>query len=711
MKRITFDFETRAWIDLKSVGAYKYSLHPLTQPTCLAFKVRGNATVYFLDFEVVNRSWKKLPKELRDLWLSFIEEGYEFAAHNAFFERCIYQNILVKRYGWPKLPPSRYRCTAAKAAACAIPRGLEGAGEALGLSIQKDKRGYNAMMATCKPTRGWTAWTKAKEDLANGVNIGPKKRALVAQPEPPMFLEPGAAPEVWRTLYTYCKIDVRAEEALDIALPDLIPLEQKVWHLNQKLNWRGITVDLPTVRKIYTMLDTESREKREQLDRLTMGLVKSPHAIRSILEFLELDGVELPNLQKKTIEDQLDGFMLSPDMRTLLEIRKALSMVSTRKYKAFLDRADEHGRIRDLVLYHGASTGRDGGTGINIYNFPRGLLKFSHERPYAAVENVASCGYELLKILYGGSLGVLFSSILRNMIVAWPGYELFVADFSKIELVILWWLADNVPGLEILKAKLDPYRYQAAANTGKDYAEIGKESDERQLGKAQILGCGFRMGWKKFQMTAWTMYRLKLTSRQSLNAVKSYREANPAVVQLWDLYEDAAIEAVESGKKVSAGKCEFEVRGRFLWVKLPSGRSLAYLEPSITMRTITYTALEQDQRGNDIEVERVGREKKTLSFLGLDKSKKKMQTEFSHGGIITENIVQAAARDVMMERLLVLEDRGYKVLLSVYDEGVCQRPIGEGSVGEFTRLMCEPPAWGLDIPLEANGWAGPRYRK
>lgn len=698
--------------DLKKVGAYKYSLHPSTQPTCLAFKILGEPRVYFLPFHVVNRRWVDQPMELRLLWCRLINDKFEFSAHNSFFERCIYDNIMVARYGWPAIPPRLRRCTAAKAAACALPRNLEGAGEALQLRVQKDRRGYAAMMATCKPTKQWNAWAKAVADYESGKRLSPRRRALAESAEPPVFLEPEAAPDVWQTLYAYCKIDVRAEEAVDLALPDLIPQEQEIWHLNQKINWRGLRIDLPTVQKIVRIMEHESTKKLKELDALTMGLVTKPRAIKSILEFLELEGVELPNLQKKTVEDVLEGFELSPDMRQLLEITKALSLASTKKYYAFLNRADAQGIIRDLVMYHAASTGRDGGTGINPYNFPRGLIKVDKDRPYAAVENVVECGYQMLQLLYGDSLGVLFSSILRNMIVPAEGCELFVADFSKIEVAVLWWLADNKAGLEILRAGLDPYKYQAAANTGKTYQDITDEGDERQLGKAQVLGCGFRMGWKNFRDTAWRLYRLKLTNRQSFDAVKSYREANKPVAELWDTYEEAAIEAVESGREVRAGKCRFFVRDKFLWIELPSGRRLAYREPQIAWRAITFTALERDPNtGQDVEVEKTGKPKKTIQFLGLDKSKKKLATEFTHGGVLTENIVQATARDLMMPALLRLEKAGYRVLLSVYDEGVCERELGQGTVQEFVRILCETPTWGQGLPIEAKGWVGPRYRK
>lgn len=693
LKRITKDFETRSKVELNKTGAYKYSLDPSTQPTCFAFKKMGDPAVYFLDFKAINRPWNKQPEKLQDMWTAWILDGFQFSAHNSFFEKCIYDNILVPRYGWPAIPPRQRRCTAAKAAACAIPRNLEGAGEAMRLRIQKDKRGYNAMRKTCKPTKEWKAWTKLQAEVASGKRITEKRRIKALEPEPKVFCEPEDDPETWETLYTYCKIDVRAEEALDLALPDLSPSEQQIWFLNQTQNWRGLRLDIETVKKIVGIMAEESKVKLKNLDKATMGMITQAGARASILEFLEIEGVELPNLRAKTIDDKLKDFDLSEEAREVLEIRKAMSMVSTKKYQSFLDRANDDGRVRDILLYHGASTGRESGAGINPNNFPKGLIRLEENRPYSAVENVVECGADMLRFLYGDSLSILFSAILRNMIVPTDGCELFVADFSKIEVAILWWLADNLPGLKILRSGLDPYKYMAAANTGRTYAEIADKGDDRQLGKAQVLGCGYGMGHIKFRATAYDLYRLKLTEEQSRLAVISYREANEAVPILWKAYEKAAIDAVEFGGTHHASKCKFYIEDRFLKIELPSGRRLSYLDPAITMRETDYGP------------------RKTLEFWGLDKSKKKMQLERTWGGTITENICQATARDLMMPALGRLEKRGYRALLSVYDEGLCERKKGEGTLKEFIEILCERPSWATDCPIEANGWIGPRYRK
>jgi len=676
-KRVTIDFETRSAAELRKTGAYKYSRHSTTRPTCLSIKVHGERVV-LLKFDEINRKWEGHSRTLRDWWAGLIREEFEFSAHNAFFERCIYENIMVARLGWPEIPARLYRCTAAKAAACALPRALEGAGDALDLRVKKDRGGYIAMMATCKPTKAWKAWDKKKR-------IGP---------EPKMFLEPEDAPEIWERLYYYCGVDAASEENLDDVLPDLIPKEQEIWHLNQALNWRGLRIDIPTVKKIVAIMAVESKKKLKELDSLTMGLVTKPGARKSILEFLELEGVKLPNLQKQTVEDKLTGFELSADMHSLLELRKALTMSSTKKYETFLVRANEDDRVRDIAMYHGASTGRDSGTGIQPHNFPRGVIPVDKDRPYAHVENVVELDHETLTLLYGDSLGMLFSSILRNMIIPSDGYELFVGDYSLIEVAVCWWLAGNESGLDIIRSGKDVYLYQAAANVGRAYESFDSESPERVLGKAQVLGCQFGMGGPRFQEAAWTMHRLRLSSEQSKLAVAKYRDVNPEVPELWKSYERAAVNAVEKpGEIFKTAYCAFYTQRGFLVVRLPSGRCLRYRKPQVAWRESDYGP------------------RKTLEFWAVNPKTRKWSLERTWGGTLTENIVQGVARDILMSAMVRLERVKYRALLTVHDELVAERRKGRGSKEEFLRILCQVPAWGTSLPILAKGWVGPRYRK
>lgn len=983
MKRITLDFETRSVCNLKKAGAFKYSLDPSTQPTCMAFKLREMKEPVLFQFKTINKKWEMQTVIVKSEWQRYINEKYLFIAQNAFFEQCIYNNVLVRRLGWPPIPAHLWRCTAAKAAACALPRSLEGAGEVLSLTTQKDKSGYAAMMLTCRPTKQWNAWKK-KLDKCGG-DLG------MIGIQPSQFLEPHAAPQTWDTLYRYCKIDVLTEELLDKTLPDLSDDEQKIWFLNQKLNWRGVKVDVPTIQKIVDIMAIDSKKKLKELDHLTMGVVTKAGARQSILDFLDSENVKLSDIRAKTVDDALARDDLSNDARRLLELRKALSKTSTKKYQAFLDRANSDGRIRDILLYHGASTGRDTGTGIQPHNFPRGLIRVDKNRPYEAVENVKHHSYEELEFLYGDSLPIVFSAILRNMIVPSDGHELFVADFSKIEVAVLWWLADNRPGLQILRDGKDPYKYQAAANTNKNYEDIAEEGDDRQLGKAQTLGClaqgtsvltkdgfklieqitredrvwdgqswvnhggveakglktviqiesqnikstpdhwfhqngmwqtaveivsqedtlphqsdlqtgmplsllwnlnaalnvvskcaayaelkknyelitstkawvscaqnvlrhlspkntvagkeaeislliqglenvgqlvsitskkdvstlviktsrgmavaalpqplslleifwnslllcaglinggsrwtelimtetmnpetyellvtklitetvetfdvinsgkhncfqvnqilahncGFGMGSVKFRKTAYDLYRLVLTVAQARKAVKAYRDANPNVPMLWLGYENAAVAAVKHPSVAFfAGKCRFFFHGRFLHVELPSGRRLHYFKPRITKRVVKYEVEEtvldkdgnpkKDAKGNEVirTTTKYTDPRDTLEFLGVDKTKRKMDWERTWGGTLTENIVQAVARDLMMTAAVNLEKGGYKMLLTVHDEAISETPIGQGSLEEFKNIMCTRPKWADEwLLIDAKAWRDKRYKK
>ncbi len=724
-KRITCDFETLSCSGLRKEGAYKYSLDPTTKPTCFAFKENdGRNVVTFLDFAEINWPFRDLPGRIAQNWKSFIDEGYEFSAHNAFFEIVIYSNILVKRYGWPEIPFRQWRCTAAKAAACSLPRGLEGAGSAMNLKTQKDRRGYAAMMATCKPTKQWNAWDKKRNSSTS----------FIAE-EPPKFLSPHAAPGVWDTLYEYCKIDVLAEEELDEALPDLSPEEQEIWFLNIQLNWRGIHADIPTVRKIVGIMETESKIRLKELDSLTMGLVTKPGSRKSILDFLKFEGIELPDIRAKTVDDAIQSGKLTEDGKRLLEIRKALSKISTRKYQSFLNRANADFRIRDILLYHGASTGRDTGTGVQIQNLPKSLISqndIDHVLGVLAETKNPAGDIDWIKLLYGDP-AIVFSSLLRSMLIPSKGCELFVADFAKIEVAVLWWLAGNEAGLEVLNSGKDPYIYQASKNTGKSYEEIERALDRnekwafdaRQLGKALILGCGFGCGARKFHTVSRDIFNVRLTRKQAKDGVDSYREANAEVPALWEQYENAAIWAVKNkAHKYLEAKCLFLHENDFLWVRLPSGRKIAYRQPQISWRVQEYEIdhVILDAKGNAV-LDENGDEKvitetkftpprETLEFYAVNSRTKKWGIERTWGGTLTENIVQAVARDLMMYALPRLEKAKYKVLLTVHDEIVAERKKGFGSVEEFRRIILDRPLWADELlPLDAKAWRGERYKK
>ena len=727
IKKITEDFETQSECNLKKAGAFEYSVDPSTKPLCFAFKIMGAPKVYLLDYYLINSPWAKLPQKFKDLWTRFILEGFQFSAHNQFFETSIYENILVKRLGWPAIPRRQLRCTAAKAASVAIPRSLADAGAVMRTSIQKDFEGHRIMMKLCKPTAAWNKWhNKWLKEKKKGHDFS---LFVEKNPEPFKFWTPETAPEDFKKLYEYCKIDVLAEEKLDEALPDLSPFEQELWFIDQKINLRGIAVDMPLVKKISEIMAKEAKIMNRELDLLTMGLVSSGNARAAIIDFLALEGLELPNLQAKTVDDFLKNGKATGDAEKILQIRRALAKSSTAKYQTFLIRAASDGRVRDLLMFLGAArTGRWGGKGIQPQNFPRGIIKDIYE----AIDRIKTGNVEDLKLLYGENLMPLFSSVLRGMFISSPKNEMFVEDFSAIECRILFWLAGHKEGLKIFAQDRDPYVEMAAKLYNKSLLEITNE--QRQVGKATILGCGFGMGNRKFVSSAFDVYRAEVTKDQAKVAVTAYRELHWPVVELWESFQECAIGAVETpGVWCKSGKVGFIKEGRFLKIRLPSGRFLSYCDPKIEAAK---TIVLEKVIGNDVErlyastptmlekarsedFEPVGHfySKRLTYFEVNQKARKedcvipKWTIERTYGGKLVENIVQAVSRDLLGAAIVRADKAGFEVLMHSHDELVSEAPKGKFTSEQYRKIMTTLPKWAEGLPVKSGGWVNNRYKK
>jgi DNA polymerase len=645
-----------------------------------------------LDTETFTRYWEK--------WVN--DSEYVFSAHNAFFEQSIYNNVLVRRFGWPKIPIHKWRCTAAKAAAVAIPRNLKDAGAVMCLPIQKDFEGHRVMMRLCKPTAAYKKWNEKRLKLLKaGLDVSINGDA------PPEFWTPETAFDDYKILYHYCKIDVLTEEKLDEILPDLIPSEQTLWFLDQRINLRGVAVDMDAVKKISDIMGQELKIMSKELDTLTMGLVSSGNARNAILDFLTLEGIELPDLKAKTVDDFLTNGVMTGDAQKLLEIRRALSKSSTAKYQKFLGCAKSDGRVRDLFLFCGSSTGRWSGKNIQPQNFPRGIIKNIDE----AIGRIKTESIDDLKMLYGENLMPLFSSVLRGMFIASPGHDLFVEDFNAIETRVLWWLAGHEKGLNIFREGRDPYKEMAAVIYNTPVFEIEDDSNERQVGKAAVLGCGYQMGGKKFVSAAWDTYRAHTTLDMAKVAVTKYRQLHYPVVEMWGNCEGACILAIENpGARYVANKCTFFVKNSFLWIELPGGRGLAYKNPAVEWENVIL----KDDNGNE-----TGRfMAKKIRYWAINmKAKKedcaipKWTREATYGGKIVENIVQAVSRNLLSAAMVRAEKRGFKVLMHSHDELVSEALIGEKHQDDYKKIMVELPIWAEGLPLKSGGWVGNRYRK
>lgn len=675
--KLLLDYETRSRADLPAVGQHMYARHESTEILCVGWKIIGEKTAHVISYPAVYTNDESETKE----FYYALKHAEHVVAHNAPFEQAIYKHVHTQTTPMGphmrELTPEDYICTASMGAVLALPRSLENIGNALNLEIKKDVTAKKLLMSMCKPRRpiqnikAWLEWVEDDEAL--------------------------------KKLYEYCRTDLWTEEKLYEKLKPYRPFTKKerdVWVLDQKINQRGFRIDYEFCQSALNLIKSEETELNKDLHLKTFGWVKTAKQTKNFKEFLSSQGFEIENLQKKTVDDTLKaietlGLPANQDVVDVLKIRQQLGKSSTSKYQAFIDRCDTLDfRVRDNLFYHGASTGRWAGSGVQPQNFPRGTMKV----PPSAFREVSDTP-ELIRLMYRTPMDLL-SSALRGAIVATPNKEMFCADFSSIEARVLLWLAEDMDGLKEYEAGLDTYCTMASTVYGIPYKEILDEykregfSEMRQVGKKVILACGYQMGKKKFLQTC-IDEGLNLPESLIERAHDAFRVKYPLVPKLWNRYEQAAIFAtINKGKKVTCNRVSWYVQGEFLFAELSSGRRLAYYKPEVRNEITPY-----------------GKMQPKLYHYSVNSLTKQWELRATYGGMLTENISQAVSRDCMAEAMLRVEDAGYEILITVHDEVLCERDKGTGTQQDFERLMSVRPDWAQDLPLKVGGWVGERYRK
>ncbi len=675
----SIDFESRSACSLRKSGAWKYSIDPTTEILCLAYRLpaweSGRVELWAPAFPHLGIA-ETYEEGLYD-FIQWVESGGLLAAWNASFERCMWTNILTTRFGWPLPSISQWKCSAAKAAAHALPRGLEGAGSALALSIVKDTEGAKAMKKAMKPRKSW----KKERDQSAKTGI----------PLPNILWHESR--ELFEKVWAYCRVDILAEEAISQTLPDLSPEEQTIYTLDQTINERGFQLDGCAVSTALHLIAGETKRLNGELSVVTGGKVQKATQRAQMIKWFASEGLDLPDTQKETIDDLLDSQDLPnadnmPDScKRGLEIIRTLGRSSTAKYEAMKNWMDPHdNRIRGGLLYHGATTGRWSGSGVQPHNFVRGSIKdmdglweaLKAGRPFLRKDGVAI------------DLMVALSEGLRGAIVAAEGKSLFVADYAAIEARVVMWLAGEKEALNIFRTGADIYLDMASDIYG--YPCNKKDhSAERQIGKIAILGLGYQMGASKFRATCEKGGSI-IDEEFAQSVVSAFREKYWRVKQMWWDQEDAAISAVLSNRPVTCGYVSWVPEGSFLYCVLPSGRRIAYPFPEIRPRSTPWGAV-----------------KNSLTFMGIHPLSRKWVRQTTYGGSLVENITQSVARDVMAEAMLRCELSSYPVVLSVHDEGISERAGGD--LDEFLALMSKNPKWSVGLPIACEGFVTRRYKK
>jgi DNA polymerase len=511
--RATIDFETRSACDLKRRGAWLYSKDPTTEILCLAYRLPGwkpgKTKLWHMAHPEIGVEESPIPQDLLD-WIEF---GGLVEAHNSFFEWAVWNHIAVPRFGWPALDQGQMLCSAAKASAHALPRDLKGAVNALGLSEKKDDDGKRLLNKFSKPAR-----------------MSKNEKAIFGDM---VFF---TIDEEITKLWSYCRQDVIAEEGLSEALADLSPMEESLWRITQRMNARGVTIDVELCRAALRLAGKAKAKMNAEFEELTgiesatqRGLVKT---------WLANNGFEVADTKAKTIEWHLDRNPILKEpgrekIRRVLEIVKQVNRTSTNKYKRMLECVDTDNKARELLVYCGAErTGRFAGKGIQVHNLPKGRFakglvnwktfkKGDPEPIDLAVEDIKSENLAWCEAIHGDVMN-LIASCLRGALIASPGKEFMTADYAAIEARCVLWEAGADGALEIFRVGGDIYCDMASGIYGylivkDEKAQLRAEamgleariaavinamgSTQRDFGKVAILGLGFGMGFLKFLIT------------------------------------------------------------------------------------------------------------------------------------------------------------------------------------------------------------------
>ena len=638
------DIETFSDVDLIKCGVYAYADSPAFEVLLFAYCFDGGET------RVIDLAQGEgLPEDVAE---AVFDDSVVKTAFNANFER-----TCLSKYFGRYLPPDSWHCSAVQAAMLALPRSLEDVGAVLGLDERKMKEGKELIRYFCVPCKP----TKAN---------GGRRRNL-----------PCHAPEKWEVFKSYCVRDVDVEKAIRRKLWKFpIPEgEMEVYRLDQRINDRGVLVDMGLVRQAVRCERLHKEVVTERAYELT-GL-ENPNSVAQLKGWLGENGVEAESLSKKAVAELIEG--ADGEVEELLRLRLLMAKTSVKKYEAMERSVCSDGRVHGLLQFYGANrTGRWAGRLVQMQNLPQ-----NHLPDLELARGLVREGrFEDVEMFYGSTPEAL-SELIRTAFVPEAWCRFVVADFSAIEARVLAWLAGERWRLEVFSSHGKIYEASAAAMFHVPVEEVTKGSPLRQKGKIAELGLGY--GGAAGALISMGALEMGLSEEELPSLVAVWRRANPHITQFWWDVDKAAVEAVTKRVRTRAGRIAFEYRSGILFVMLPSGRRLAYVKPRMG-------------------VNRFGRE--GLTYEGILENKKWGRIE-TYGPKLVENIVQGTARDLLAEAMLRVEKKGYPIVMHCHDEIIAEVPEGSGSVEEMCEVMAVCPTWAEGLPLRADGYECSFYQK
>lgn len=650
MRDLFIDIETYSETDIQSAGAYRYIEDPYFEILIVSYAFDDE------DVKTVDlASGEELPSE-------FIEALYDANvikhAHNAVFERKSFEQI-----GY-KTDIAQWRCSAVKAAYCGLPLSLDGVSKALDLKDKKLETGkalIKYFSCPCKPTK---------------INGG-RCRNL-----------PEHNPEKWEMYKTYNKYDVLAEREIVRRLEkyEIPDIENKMYVLDQQINDRGILIDLIMAENAIE-IDEWYKGRLMRLVKEYTGL-DNPNSAVQLKGWLERQtGKKVDSLNKT----EMPGLISSSSgvVKEVLLSRQRLSKTSVKKYTAMLSCACSDDRARGLFQFYGANrTGRWAGRLIQLQNLPQNHITDIELARQCVVDNDGP----LLELYYDNVADTL-SQLIRTAFVAPEGKTFAVADFSAIEARVISWIANEEWRLEVFRTHGKIYEATASRMFGIPIEMIKKGSDIRQKGKISELALGY--GGSLGAMKRMGGDKMGLSDADMLSSVSKWRAANPQIVEFWSDVQGAAYDAIKMRKTVALPEYHnltFSCNEDAMTILLPSGRKLFYWGACL---------------------KHLPKKGESICYYGVNQETKQWVLLDTYGGKLTENIVQAIARDLLGVAMLRLTAKGFPIVMHVHDENIAEVPLGKAE--EMLKIMCdtmaEETSWAKGLPLRADGYVTPFYKK
>lgn len=663
LRHLSIDIETKSSVDIGKAGLYRYAQSEDFEVLLFAYQM-DDGEVELVDLAQGEQIPENVQLMLKDV--AVVKHAY-----NAAFEW-----YCLNRAGY-ETPLEQWRCTMIHGLYCGYTAGLDATGKAIGLPQDKQKLTTGKALiryfcVPCKPTKsnGNRTW-----------NL------------------PRHAPEKWELFKEYCKQDVVTERAILKRL-NYFPVpeeEQELWQQDIRMNAFGVRVDSKLIEGALTIDGVSSAELTEEAINIT-GL-QNPNSTaqlkvwveKELSDSLEMD-VELPGLRKEDVSMLLERNDLSKEIRRVLEIRQQLGKTSIKKYVAMETAKGTDDRVRGLTQYYGANrTGRWAGRLVQLQNLPRNYLK---TLDYAR-ELVKTKNYDGIRFLYGNVPDTL-SQLIRTAFIPSEGHKFVVADFSAIESRVIAWLAGEQWVNEVFATHGKIYEATASQMFHVPIEKIVKGNPEyslRQKGKVATLALGYQGGTAA--LIAMGALNMGLAEEELPDIVQRWRNANPRIRDLWYAVEQAALTTMQTAQPQGINGLIFRYEGElmygqnFLTVQLPSGRKLFYPKPF----------LKENQFG-----------KMAIHYYTVGQQTKKWEVASTYGGKMTENIVQAIARDCLAETLRRIEQLGLQVVFHVHDEVIIDAPM-EVTAEQICDLMAEPISWAPGLLLKGAGFESSYYMK